>query len=85
MTILPATSKTYKRLMYDQTCKYFDQIFSKFQCGFCKEFSTHNCLWKFGKNLLDQGDHYGGPLTDLSTAFDNKMHVNSEAPSIWLR
>ena len=29
-SILPAISKFYERLMYDQMYKYFDQIFSKF-------------------------------------------------------
>ena len=30
--------------MYDQMYKYFDQIFSKFQCGFRKGLSAQNCL-----------------------------------------
>ena len=62
--------------MYDQMYKYFDQIFSKFQCGFRKGFSTQNCLLYIIENWkesLDQGGHYGTPLTDLLKAygFDN--------------
>ena len=58
--------------MYDQMHKYFDQIFSKFQCSFRKEFSTQNCLLHMiesWKESLDQGGHYGALLTDLSKAF----------------
>ena len=57
--------------------KYFDQIFSKFQCGFRKIFSTQNRLlyvienWK---ESSDQGGQYGALLTDLSKAFDCIMH-----------
>ena len=30
VSILPVISKIYKRFIYDQMCKYFDQVFSKF-------------------------------------------------------
>ena len=77
VSILPVISKIYERLMYDQMYKYFDQIFSKFQCGFRKRFSTRNCLLyvveKEWKESLDQGGHYGALLTDLSKAFDYIM------------
>ena len=43
VSILPVFSKIYERLMYDQMYTYFDQNFSKFQCGFRKGFSTQNC------------------------------------------
>ena len=71
--ISPVISKIYERLMYDQVYKYFGQIFPKFQCCFCKGFSTQNCLlfmienWK---ESLNQGGHYGALLTNLSRAFD---------------
>ena len=77
MSILPVISKIYERLMYDQMYKYFDQIFSKFQCGFRKGFSTQNCLLYMIENWkesLDQGGHYGALLTDLSKAFNCIMH-----------
>ena len=44
LRILPVISKIYERLMYEQMYRYFDQIFSKFQCGFHKRFNTQNCL-----------------------------------------
>ena len=62
--------------MYDQMYKYFDQIFSKFQCGFRKGFSTQNCLLYMIENWkksLDQGGRYGALLTNLSKAFDYIM------------
>ena len=77
MSILPVISKIYERLTRDQMYKYFDQIFSKFQCGFRKGFSTQICLlcmiedWK---ESLDQWGHYGALLTDLPKAFDCKIH-----------
>ena len=77
MSILPVIFKTHDRLMHDQMYKYFDQIFSKFQCGFRKGFSTQNCLLYMIENWkesLDQGGHYGALLTDLSKAFDCIMH-----------
>ena len=77
MCILPVISKISERLMYDQMYKYFDQIFSRFQCGFRKGFNTKNGLLYMIENWkesLDQGDHYGALLTDLSKAFDCIMH-----------
>ena len=50
VSILPVISKIYERLMYDQMYKYFDQIFSKLQCGFRKGFSTQNCLFNMTEN-----------------------------------
>ena len=75
--ILPVISKIYERLMYHQIYKYFDQTFSKLQCGFRKGFSTQSCLLYMIENWkesLDQGSHYGALLTDLSKAFDFIMH-----------
>ena len=77
MSILPLISGIYERLMYDQMHKYVDQIFSKFQCGFRKGFSTLNCLLHMIENWkesLDQGSNYGALLTDLSKAFDCIIH-----------
>ena len=77
VSILPVISQIYERLNYDQMYKYFDQVFSKFQCGFRKGFSTQNCLLymiEIWKESLDQRSHYGALLTDLSKAFDCIMH-----------
>ena len=34
--IFPTLSKVQERLIYDQLYPYFNQIFSKFQCGFAR-------------------------------------------------
>ena len=63
--------------MYDQMYKYFDQLFSKFQCGCRKRFSTQDCLLYIIENWkesLDQRGHYGALLTDFSKAFDCVLH-----------
>ena len=52
-------------------------VLSKFQCGFRKGFSTHDCLLAMvenSKNALDQENKYGALLTDLSKAFDCLPH-----------
>ena len=40
ISILPTLSKIYERCMYDQMYKYFDQILSKYQCGFRQGYNT---------------------------------------------
>ena len=42
--ILPNLSKVYERLMHNQIYSYFQTIFSKLQCGFCKGFNAQHCL-----------------------------------------
>ena len=45
ISILPTLSKIYERCMYDQMYKYFDQIFSKYQCGYNRQgYNTQHCL-----------------------------------------
>ena len=44
VSILPNLLKVYERCFYNQMYKYFNHIFSKWQCGFCKSFSTQHCL-----------------------------------------
>ena len=36
ISILPNLGKVYERLIYNHIFPYFDSVFSKFQCGFCK-------------------------------------------------
>ena len=64
--------------MYDQMYKYFDQIFSKYQCGYNRQgYNTQHCLLVVAekqKEVLDKGDLGGALLTDLSKAFDCIKH-----------
>ena len=70
-------SKVYERCIYDQIQNYFDQILSKFQCGFRKSFNAQHCLialiekWK---KSVDRGGAFGALFTDLSKAFDCLPH-----------
>ena len=70
-------SKVYERCLYDQMSEFFDNIFSKYQCGFRKSYSPQYCLlvmiekWK---KVVDNGGAFGALLTDLSKAFDCIPH-----------
>ena len=62
----------YERLLYDQLYPYFDEIFSKLQCGFCEGYNAEQSLiskiekWR---KALDIGDNAGALLFDLSKIF----------------
>ena len=44
ISILSNISKIYERLMHDNMSDYFNDVLSKFQCGFGKSFGAQNCL-----------------------------------------
>ena len=44
ISILPNISKIYERCLYNQMQTYFDNLLSKYQCGFRKGFNTQHCL-----------------------------------------
>ena len=77
ISILPIISKIFEKLIRRQLSNHFDNIFSKFQCGFRKGFSTQHCLllmidkWK---KAVDNNNVFGAILTDLSKAFDCIYH-----------
>ena len=77
INILPALSKVYENHFYNQIFNYFNEIFSKYLCGFRKGQSTQHCLLfmlESIKNALDKGLCTGILLTDLSNAFDCISH-----------
>ena len=60
-----------------QIYEFFNNIFSKYLCGFRKCHSTQHCLLFMLENLrkyLDTGFKTGILLTDLSKAFDSISH-----------
>ena len=63
--------------MYIQIYEYLNKILSKWQCGFHQSYSAQHCLlimvekWR---QWLDNGGVSGALLTDLSKAFDCKLH-----------
>ena len=44
ISILSNISKIYKRLMHDNMSDYFNDVLSKFQCGYRKYFGARNYL-----------------------------------------
>ena len=77
VSILSNISKIYERCIYDQIEKYFDDILSKYQCGFRKGYSAQHCLMSLiekWKESVDSGGAFGALLTDLSEAFDCLPH-----------
>ena len=82
VSILPNLSKIDERNIYDQMCKYFNHILSKWQCQLCKGFITQHCLlvmtekWR---KCLDERGISEPILKDLSKAFDCTLHELSIA------
>ena len=63
--------------MFKQISSFFEDIFSKYQCGFRKGFSTQQwllALLEKWKNSVDKGKIFGALLIGLSKAFDCLSH-----------
>ena len=77
VSILPAVSKVYERLLFRQINDFIEPKLSQFQCGFRKGYSTQYCLillietWK---RSVDSKGAAGALLTDMSKAFDCLSH-----------
>ena len=77
ISILPNIFKVYERYLHDQTLKYFEIRFSKFQCSFRNGYSAlHFQLamiekWNTG---VDNVGVFAALLTDLSKAFGCVSH-----------
>ena len=77
VSILPLISKVFEKIINKQLSIYFEEILSKFQCGFRKGFSTKHCpllLLEKRKRAVDKNKVFGALLTDLSKAFDCISH-----------
>ena len=77
VSILPTLSKIYEKVFFMQIYSFFNNIFSKYLCGFRKGHSTQHCLLYMLEHLrksLDKGLKTGVLLTDLSKAFDSISH-----------
>ena len=73
ISVLSNVSKIYERCLYDQIYFYFDKIFSRYQCGFRKGFSTQHILLTMIEKMKisrDNKQFCAAVLTDLSKAFD---------------
>ena len=63
--------------MFKQMPSFFEDMFSKHQCGFRKDFRAQQCLLMLlekWKNAVHKGKIFGALLTDLSMTFDCPNH-----------
>ena len=77
VSILSNLSKIFEKCIYKQLSPFFENILSKQQCGFRKNYSAQHPLiamlekWRAS---VDKGLMFGALLTDLSKAFDCLPH-----------
>ena len=74
---LPNLSKIFEKCMFEQMSQFFENIFSKCQCGFRKGFSTRQCLLAMlekWKRSVNNSKMFGALLTNLLKAFDYLGH-----------
>ena len=77
ISLLPAVSKVYERLVAKQLTQYMDTWLSKFLCGFRKGYSPQHALLSMlrnWQNCLAKKGKVGAILMDLSKAFDCLPH-----------
>ena len=73
VSVLPAFSKVFERIMHKQFSEYINQFLSSYLCGYRKGFSIQQTLVSLiekWKAILDKNGYAGVVLTDLSKAFD---------------
>ena len=74
---LPLVSTIFERIVCKQLINFFDNILSKYQCGFRKGHGTEHCLllmlekWR---KAVDNEEAFVSFSTDLSKAFDCLNH-----------
>ena len=69
ISILPTLSKIYKRCMFDQMYKYFDQVLSKYQCGFRQGYNAQHFDYIKHDLLIAKLASYGFGSHSLSFVF----------------
>ena len=68
ISILPLISKIFEKIICRQLSNHFDNILSKFQCGFRKGYSPQHCLFLMidkWKKAVDNCKVFAAVLTDL--------------------
>ena len=84
VSILPVFSKLFENLLSRQLLEFFDNILSKFQCGFRKGYGTQQCLLlmlEIWNDATDNNKAFGALLTGFSKAFDCLSHYLLTAES----
>ena len=77
ISVLPAVSKLYERIIQGQIVTHIDQYLSPYMCGYRKGYSAQHALvallekWR---ESLDKRGYAGAMLMDLSKAFDTINH-----------
>ena len=77
ISVLPATSKVYERLMQAQIIDFISEKLSPFLCGYRKGYSAQHALIlliEHWRKALDKQGYAGAVLMDLSKAFDCINH-----------
>ena len=77
VSMLPILSKVFEKSIFKQMSSFSNDIFSKYQYGIRKGFSTQQFLLAFlekRKKSIDRGKVFGALLTDLSKVFDCRNH-----------
>ena len=74
----------FEKCIYEQLFNFFENSFSKYQCGFRKGLNAQHCLIKLiekWRECLDQGLEFGALLIDFSKDFDCLPHYLVTAKS----
>ena len=77
ISVLPAVSKIYERILKEQISSYFYNKLSEILCGFREGFSTQHALIRLiekWRQCLDASGIVGTILMDLSKAYDCLPH-----------
>ena len=77
VSVLSVISKIFERIICNQLSAFFQEIFSKFQCGFHKVYSTQHCLLMMlesWKEAVDKNKAFGALMRSLSKAFHCLSH-----------
>ena len=93
ISILSNVSKIYEKCLYSRLYDYFDNnIFSKYQCGFRKGFSTQHPLLVMIEEMTisrDNKEFCAAILTNLSKAFIERLYLpqspHCKTKRLWIR
>ena len=72
ISLLSNISKVYERCIQEQLDEYFNDLLSKYQCGFKQCYGTQNCLLTMIEKLRkirDKKGIFAAVLTDLTKAY----------------
>ena len=86
ISVLPAVSKIYERILKEQISSYFYNKLSEILCGFREGFSTQHALIRLiekWRQCLDVSGIVGTILMDLSKAYDCLPHDLSSKGKNW--